>query len=111
MSSSRRSIGGTLIAGILVVAPVYLGVLLLLKALKSLAGLLKPVARLLPDWLPADQLLSLLLVLAFCSFVGLAIRTSRGRAVQQRLARSVFEKIPGYGLFRSLTRQVAGEGD
>ena len=38
MSSGRRSIGGTLIAGILVVAPVYLGILLLLKALKSLAG-------------------------------------------------------------------------
>ena len=31
--------------------------------------------------------------------------------MQQRLARSVFEKIPGYGLFRSLTRQVAGEGE
>ena len=111
MSSSRRSIGGTLIAGILVVAPVYLGILLLLKALKSLGALLRPFAALLPDGLPGDQFLSLLLVLAFCYFVGLAIRTSRGRAVQQRLARSVFEKIPGYGLFRSLTRQVAGEGE
>src|SRR4029077_14271096 len=111
MSRGRRSIGGMLIAGILVVAPVYLGILLLLKALKSLAGLLKPVAGLLPDWLPADQFLSLLLVLVFCYFVGLAIRTSRGRAVQQRLARSVSEKIPGYGLFRSLTQQVAGQAE
>jgi len=49
---ASRSIGGTLVAGILVVAPVYLGLLLLLKAIKSLAGLLKPLAGMLPDWLP-----------------------------------------------------------
>jgi len=39
---------GRLIAGVLVVAPIYLAVLLLLKAMKSLAGLLQPVAHLLP---------------------------------------------------------------
>jgi uncharacterized membrane protein len=109
MSKGSRSVGGTLVAGILVVAPVYLGILLLLKAMESLAGLLKPIAGLLPDWVPGDRLLSLLLVLAFCYVVGLAIRTSPGHAVQRRLERSVFAKIPGYELFRSLTHQLAGE--
>ena len=46
---------GRLIAGALVVAPIYLAVLLLLKGMKSLTGLLQPVAHLLPKWLPADE--------------------------------------------------------
>lgn len=35
------------------VVPVYLALLLLLKAMQSLAGLVPPIAILLPDWLPA----------------------------------------------------------
>jgi uncharacterized membrane protein len=109
MRKGSRSVGGTLVAGILVIAPVYLGVLLLLKAIKSLAGLVKPLAGLLPDWLPAEGVLSVLLVLVFCYLVGLAIRTSPGQAIRQRIERSVFEKIPGYALFRSFTQRLAGE--
>jgi uncharacterized membrane protein len=111
MRKGSRSVGGTLFAGILVIAPVYLGVLLLLKAIKSLAGLLKPLAGLLPDWVPAEGILSLLLVLVFCYLVGLAIRTSPGQAIRQRIERTVFEKIPGYALFRSFTRRLAGESE
>jgi len=37
-------------------------VLRLLKGMKSLTGVLKPVAHLLPKWLPADQVLSLVVV-------------------------------------------------
>jgi hypothetical protein len=45
-----------------VVAPIYLAMLLLLKGTKSLTGVLKPVAHLLPKWLPAHQVLSLVVV-------------------------------------------------
>ena len=109
MGKGSRSVGGTLVAGILVIAPVYLGVLLLLKAMKSLAGLLKPLAGLLPEWVPAEGIFSLLLVLVFCYLVGLVIRTSPGQAIRQRIERAVFAKIPGYELFRSLTQRLAGE--
>lgn len=111
MSKPSRSFGGTLLAGILVIAPVYLGVLLLLKAMKSLAVLLKPFAALLPDWLPGDQILSLVLVLAVCYLIGLAIRTSPGQAMRRRIEHSLFEKIPGYALFRSLTQRLAGDSE
>lgn len=111
MRKGSRSVGGTLVAGILVVAPVYLGVLLLLKAIKSLAGLLTPFAKLLPEGLPGDQILSLLLVLAFCYLIGLAIRTSPGEAIRSRIEHSVFQKIPGYALFRGLTQRLAGESE
>ncbi len=101
-----------LLAGVLIVAPIYFAVLLLLKAMKSLAGLVKPLANLLPSWLPADQVLSLLLVLAIFFFIGLAVRTSSGRAIWGGIQTSLFQRIPGYQLFRSLTQRLAGqEGD
>jgi uncharacterized membrane protein len=88
-----------------------LAILLLLKAIQSLTGLLKSLARLLPDWLPGEEILSVLLVLVFCYLVGLAIPTSPGHAIRQRIERSVFEKIPGYALFRSFTQRLAGESE
>jgi hypothetical protein len=52
-----------MLRGLLVVVPLYLAVLLLLKGMKTVAGLVRPFALLLPDWFPAEQALSLLLVL------------------------------------------------
>jgi len=98
-----------LVAGVLVVAPIYLAALLLLRAMKSLAGLVKPFATLLPKWIPADQVLSLLVVLAFCFLIGIAVRTATGRAARERIEDSLFQRIPGYRLFRSLTQRLAGE--
>ena len=98
-----------LIAGVLIVAPIYLAILLLLKAMKTAAGLVKPFAHLVPAWLPADQVLSLLLVLVCCFFIGLAVRTPAGRAARERLEKSLFERLPGYALIRSLTQRLAGE--
>jgi uncharacterized membrane protein len=97
------------LGGLLVVVPIYLAVLVLLKGMKSVAGLVKPFALLVPDWFPAEQALSLLLVLMICFLIGLAVRTRTGRVVRERIEKTFFPRIPGYALFRSLTHQVAGE--
>jgi hypothetical protein len=97
-----------LLTGFLIVVPIYLTVLLLLKAMKSVVGLVRPVALLLPDSLPAETLLSLLLVLVLCLLIGMIVRTRAGGVVQQRLEKSLFERIPGSALIRSLTQQLAG---
>jgi uncharacterized membrane protein len=110
MRRFRDFVVSSLVGGLLVLVPVYLAILLLLKAAKSLAGLVKPIASLLPDWLPADRLLSLLLVLLVCFLVGSALRTRMGRAARDRVESSLFERIPGYGVLRSLTQQIAGYG-
>ena len=96
-----------LVSGLLIVAPIYLAILLLLKAMKAVAGLVKPVAHLVPAWLPADQLLSLLLVLVCCFLIGLAVRTKAGRAAWERGENSLFQRLPGYALIRSLTQRLA----
>jgi len=98
----------TLVAGLLILAPIYLSVLLLLKAMGAVVRLVKPVAILLPDWFPAEQLLALILVLAICILTGAAVRTTAGRAARERIEKSFFERIPGYALFRSLAQQLAG---
>jgi len=92
----------------LVVVPIYLSVLLLLRAMQAVGGLVRPLAQLLPQWLPAEQALSLLLVLLACLLIGVGVHTAVGRAASNRIETSILEKIPGYSLFRSLTRQVAG---
>ena len=99
----------TFVAGLLTIVPIYLAVLLLLKAMNSVAGLAKPFVNLLPGWLPAEHILSLLLVLIVCFLIGAAVRTPAGHAIQERIEKSFFERMPGYGLFRSLTQRLAGK--
>jgi uncharacterized membrane protein len=99
----------TLVGGLLVVVPIYLTALLLLKAMQSVAGLVRPLAMLLPPSLPAENILSLLLVLSLCFLIGLAVRAPLGRAMRERLEKSLFERLPGYALIRSLTQRLAGE--
>jgi len=109
MKYAWEFVKNTLVGGLLIVVPIYLAVLLLLKAMQSVMGLVRPLAQLLPAWIPADNILSLLLVLSLCFLIGLAVRAPMGRALRERLEQSLFERIPGYALFRSLTQRLAGE--
>jgi len=108
MKQGLSFVAKSLLAGFLVVVPIYLSVLLLLKAMKSVVSLVRPVALLLPESVPAEMLLSLLLVLVICFLIGISVRTSRGKAIRERLEKTLFERIPGYALIRSLTQQLAG---
>jgi uncharacterized membrane protein len=96
--------------GALIVIPVYLAILLLLKAAKSLMGIVNPIAKLLPAWFPAADLLSILLVLIVCLLVGALVHTAFGRAAKKAVEKSVLERIPGYELFRTLGQRVTGQG-
>ena len=104
-----KFLSNALVRGLLIVVPVYFAVLVLLKGMKSVANLVHPLAQLLPDWLPAEQFLSLLLVLAICVAIGASVGTRIGQRVRNWTEKTLFERIPGYGLFRSLTHQVAGQ--
>ena len=108
MKQGLSFIARSLLAGFLIVVPIYLSVLLLLKAMKSVVSLVRPVALLLPESVPAETLLSLLLVLVICFLIGVGIRTRKGGMVRERLEKSLFERVPGYALIRSLTQQLAG---
>jgi len=111
MKYAREFVISTVVGGLFVVVPVYLAIVLLLKGMQSVGNLVKPLAALLPDWLPAEGLFSLILLLALCFLVGIAVRTRTGRAVRERMEVVFFERLPGYGLLRSLTQRLAGDTD
>ena len=99
----------TFFSGLLIVVPIYLAVLLLLQGMRSVAELVRPFAMLLPEWVPAETALSLLLVLALCFLIGVVVGTRVGQAARNTIERTFLEKIPGYVLLRSLTQQMAGK--
>ena len=109
MKHSMMAVSKALIRGLLIVIPVYLAILLLLKGMQSVAKLVRPFTAILPDWVPAEDLLSLLLVLAICALIGGAVVTRIGRGARDWVEQTVFERIPGYGVIRSLTHQMAGK--
>jgi len=110
MKFVRECVQNTVIGGVLVVLPIYLALVVLLKVMQSLAPVVRPFTRLLPAWVPAEHLLSLVLVLLVCCLIGVAVRTRLGHRLRERMETSLFERLPGYGLFRSLTQRLAGEG-
>lgn len=101
---------GSLLAGVLIVAPLYLAVLLLLKAVGSVIQLVHPIAKLLPDSVRREDILALILILLACFLVGLSVRTEWGQAMW-RSAEPMFGKIPGYALFRGFIQRLAGDTD
>jgi uncharacterized membrane protein len=105
----RHFIGTTLLAGVLLVAPIYLAILLLLKAVKSVEGLVKPLTKLMPTWFAGEAIISVSVVLLFCFLVGITLRTGVGQAARSKIEDSVLQKIPGYEVLRGMTRQLAGE--
>ena len=111
MKYAREFLTSTLVGGMFIVVPVYLAVLLLLKGMKSVATLVRPFAALVPDWIPAENLLSLVAVLVVCFLVGVAVRTRAGRALRERMEKLFFERLPGYSVLRSLTHRLAGDGE
>jgi uncharacterized membrane protein len=108
MRYAREFLSNAMVGGVLVLLPVYLAVLVLLKGMQSVAALVRPLASLVPAALPAEQLLSLLLVLFVCFLVGAGVRTPRGQALREGIEKSLFGRLPGYVLFRSLTQRLAG---
>jgi uncharacterized membrane protein len=109
MKFAREFLANVFVGGLLVVLPIYLAALVLLKGMQSVAALVRPLTALLPAWLPAQHLLSLVLVLVVCCLIGIAVRTRVGRVLRERMEKSLFERVPGYALFRSLTQRLAGE--
>jgi uncharacterized membrane protein len=100
------------VSGVLIAVPVYLAVLLVLKGMKSVAGLVRPLAALHPRWMTteaAQDFVAFLTVVMICLALGVVVLTRTGRAARERIERSVLERIPGYTLVKSLTQQLAGQ--
>jgi uncharacterized membrane protein len=101
----------TLIGGILVMLPIYLSILLLLKAISGLMGLVAPITEGLPEALPFREVIAILVLIGVCFICGIAVRTGPGLRAKNAIERSVLEKIPGYALIRGLAGKIIGGSD
>jgi len=107
---AREFAVNAVVGGVLVL-PLYLAVLVMLKGMQSVVVLVRPLAALFPETVPAENALALLAVLFICFVVGAAVRTRAGRVVRERMETSFFGRLPGYALFRGFTQRLAGGGD
>ncbi len=101
----------TLVGGVLVVLPLWVSVLLLVKALGGIFALLSPVTATLPPDLHLRRIVALLIVIAVCFIAGLAVRTGPGLRAKSVLDRYLLERIPGYTLLRGLAGRITGQGE
>jgi hypothetical protein len=62
MKYAREFVMNALVGGALVVLPLHLAVLLLLKGVQAVVGVVRPVAMMLPQWIPAGDILAWLLM-------------------------------------------------
>ena len=96
----------TVLGGALIVLPIWLTVLLLLKAVMQLQIFVKPVTSALPPDVAHPRILALLVLLAVCFAVGAAVRTAIGGQARRAVERNVFERMPGYTTLRSMAQQL-----
>ena len=98
----------TLIGGVLVILPIYVTILLLLKAVNGLLASLSPVTAQLPAGVQFRHVAAILLLVAVCFVVGLAVRTGPGLRAKNVFEQVVLEKLPGYTFLRGLAKRLTG---
>jgi uncharacterized membrane protein len=98
-----------ILSGFLVLAPIFLALLLLIHGMQAVSGIVQPIADLLPGWIPAEELLALVLVLALCFVVGLMVQTRIGAWLRDWIENRFLVHIPGYTMFRDFAAQLAGD--
>jgi uncharacterized membrane protein len=101
----------TLMGGLLIILPLAVIVLLLLQATAAIQKVLQPIILLLPEKVLLPKVIALLIVVGLCFLTGLILRTRIGQLIYQAGERRVLDRIPGYTLLRSLSRQIVGEGE
>ena len=101
----------TLIGGILIILPIYVAILLLLKALSGLLTAVKPIAAGIPAAVEFKQLLAIVVLVAICFITGLVVRTGPGLRAKNAFEGAVLSKLPGYTLLRGLAGRIAGTAD
>ncbi len=101
----------TLIGGFLIVLPVYIAVLLILKAVQGLLAAVKSITAAIPASVEFDEILAILVLAVICFIVGLIVRTRAGLRAKNAIERSVLQRLPGYTLLRGLAGRVTGQAD
>jgi len=103
----------TIIGGFFVLLPVVVVILLLSLAVDTVVTAMDPLIEMLSiksvGGLAGVTLTAILLILAFCFLTGFLVQMQFGRLGKEWLERILLERLPGYLMFKNLTRRLAGE--
>ena len=81
----------TLIGGILIVLPIYVSILLLVKAVSGLMALVNPITAGIPASVEFRGILAVLVLVAICFITGLIIRTGSGLRAKNAFEEAILE--------------------
>lgn len=101
----------TLIGGVLIILPIYVALLLLVKAVKGLLALLTPVTNQLPAAVQFRQIAAIIVLVVVCFVVGLLVRTGPGLRAKNAFEQAVLQRLPGYTFLRGFASRLAGRGE
>ena len=105
-----RFVWTTFLGGVIVILPVALAAAGIAKAMGVARDILRPIEGWLPEAMHFRTIVAAGIVLAACFIAGAMLRTALGKAIQAAAERGLLERIPGYTLFRTLTRRLGGQG-
>lgn len=111
MKQTLEFVKTTIVGGLVVILPLAAAMLLTIRMFSAVEGAVDPVATALPYGGPGARIVALLVILGGCFVTGLLVRTGVGRRANHWIEERVLERLPAYGLLRSLGKQVAGEGE
>jgi len=101
----------TIIGGLLFLIPALIVILVIKHAIGLTAKVLVPIEKLLPleslGGFAVAHMLAVLIILAVCFAAGMAARTRLGAGISAAFERAIARKIPGFGLIKSATGEVA----
>jgi uncharacterized membrane protein len=106
----------TILGGLFVLLPVVLVYLILSEVMQLAVALATPIADLFPegtfDKVASPTLVAILLIVGVSFAFGLLMLAGPGRAVGRWVERKVLLPVPGYQVFKSLTRSLGNlEGE
>ena len=87
----------TLIGGILIVLPIYVSILLLLKAISGLIALVNPITAGIPASVEFRGVLAILVLVAICFVTGLIVRTGPGLRAKNAFRKRYSQSFPAMG--------------
>lgn len=112
MKRWQSYIGLTLLGGLMVALPIAIFIFLLQWLVGLITGLIAPISHWLASWAPMGEqvadLLGVLVVLGVFFLVGLAVKTSIGRWIHNRVDSWLSRFAPGYSTIREVVMQFVG---
>ncbi len=98
----------TILGGAVVVAPLWIGLLILLKVLSGAEFVVLPITDSLPHNAIHPQAIAAVLLLTICFLTGLVVRTTLGSYAKTAVESKLLERLPGYVTLRELSENLAG---